>query len=485
MAIKINENHDADRRIFRLLRKEEEQVSREIEQFLAEIPPSLLKELPTNISQKFNSVMQEWKGLRRSLRKEIKKCRLIGARAVDRSRQFRAQSEEKVLRKQHELSIKVKRIRSKQSRLGKSFTEISYLWEDSLVEMEKKLSTQKVKISSIEKSISKFDQQFVEEINGTLQSTFLEKQRKLLEKSPLDAEPIVPSKANEQIEPRVNISLASIHSYTETSELERLMREVDKNRSPRRQPSDNFSIEKSHGGWKSEYESEGESIMQISPHEIRSAIEILKKANLLSSQNRNLLGRLADVMKNPENSQGLEFIMQLANLNRNLVESPANARIFPQDFLSMNSNQAESPTVVLQGLQNPEPVELEESFSDIIEGSSQNLKDFHWEDLLNVPDFEADIKYNTSELVNDKPVIENNVSHDPCPMPKEFLQEFDYRSEARVSPQRKQASDYQSTGISSQTGLRSRITLKTAGSENSQKVFTPGSKGIEEAFRDM
>lgn len=48
------------------------------------------------------------------------------------------------------------------------------------------------------------------------------------------------------------------------------------------------------------------------------------------------------------------------------------------------------------------------------------------------------------------------------------------------SPTRKHGTDYQSTGIGSTkdaSGLRSKITLKTAGSENSQRLFAGESRG--------
>lgn len=424
MAHKINENLESQTEIFEELYKET--------RFIATDLTSLIKEfsLPTTISEKFDLLLKEWEELHNSLHKNISVSSLVSEKVIRHSVQYRARSEEKVLRKKSQLSIKLKKSRVKQHRLGKSFTHLRYLWQDSITDMEKLLSTQKMKKSDIEEKIMRIDQEFESELNLASPSPFLERQRKLLSGQ---EELALSGQFN-----NLNGNLISVHSSNTSIEFEKVMAELDLQRTPCRESQVNLSIEKSIGGWKSEYESEGESMLQVSPQEIRNAIEVLRKANLLNSQNQNLLGKLSELDKGPTGSQRLELIIQLANLNRNGKKSEEHMQ-----------------------------EELEKSLADLalILENSQDLKDFKWEDLLN-PDFEK------VPIVRNEEKAEIQYSHT---MPVKL----------KVSPQMKKIkiSDYQSTGISSQTGLRPRNTLKTA--ESSQKVFTPGSKIIDIAFKDM
>lgn len=97
-----------------------------------------------------------------------------------------------------------------------------------------------------------------------------------------------------------------------------------------------ISMEKTIGGWKSEYESESEqNSLQINAEEIKRALQVLKSANLLEKGNNKILLKMAEVLKDPENSENLELMLQLLNLSRNQVTSKS-----PYSKRTSNSNSS-------------------------------------------------------------------------------------------------------------------------------------------------
>lgn len=110
-------------------------------------------------------------------------------------------------------------------------------------------------------------------------------------------------------------------------EFEKIMQEIEANRQETVYDPDKFSIEKSVGGWKSELESECENSSIHNVSEIKKAISILHKANLLKPESRKILTKITDIVKNPENSNNLVLFLQLLNINNSLIPSFADKPI--------------------------------------------------------------------------------------------------------------------------------------------------------------
>jgi hypothetical protein len=70
---------------------------------------------------------------------------------------------------------------------------------------------------------------------------------------------------------------------------------------------------KSKDGWKSEFDSEsenGEHVVNV--HEVKDAIRILRKVNMLDA---DFLGKMSEIMQQPNSSQNLELLFQILNLD--------------------------------------------------------------------------------------------------------------------------------------------------------------------------
>ena len=96
--------------------------------------------------------------------------------------------------------------------------------------------------------------------------------------------------------PRLNDFVHSKNPSNDSVEFERCMAELDKNKSLRPENPCEISIEKSFGGWKSEFDSDCESSFNANHEEVRSAIQVLEKANLLQPKYVNRLGSILELL---------------------------------------------------------------------------------------------------------------------------------------------------------------------------------------------
>jgi hypothetical protein len=97
----------------------------------------------------------------------------------------------------------------------------------------------------------------------------------------------------------------------DSAEFEKVMQEISENKA-------NFSGFEEKSGWKSELESENDS-QNIS--EIKNAISVLFKANLLLPEKRNMLDKITELVQNPEESEKLVLYLQLLSINQSLLQS--------------------------------------------------------------------------------------------------------------------------------------------------------------------
>lgn len=101
-------------------------------------------------------------------------------------------------------------------------------------------------------------------------------------------------------------------------EFEKVMKEIEAIRPIEDYENAGISIEKSIGGWKSEFDSECDSNIH-NASEIKNAISILYKANLLKPAARSILKKITDIVKKPGNSANLALFLQLVDLNNSSI----------------------------------------------------------------------------------------------------------------------------------------------------------------------
>ena len=88
-----------------------------------------------------------------------------------------------------------------------------------------------------------------------------------------------------------------------------------------------ISIEKNPGGWVSEYESDKDSKNET--EDIKNAIKILIKANLIGEDNS--LNKLEQLLDKDQGSESLELLFQLLDIKKN------SKKVFLEDTTPMTS----------------------------------------------------------------------------------------------------------------------------------------------------
>ena len=106
-------------------------------------------------------------------------------------------------------------------------------------------------------------------------------------------------------------NLTQVSEHNDSIEFERLMNEISANKG-------NESGLDDKSGWRSEYDSETDS---NNVSEIKKAISILYKANLLQPESRQVLSKITDLAKNPEASDKLVLYLQLLSINQSFLPS--------------------------------------------------------------------------------------------------------------------------------------------------------------------
>ncbi|OMJ86077.1 hypothetical protein SteCoe_12433 [Stentor coeruleus] len=485
MSKMVNENLDPFINTNNNLIQEASEVSSEITQICLDIQGTPEHNTLISIQQQFNFLIQSWITLIKSLSNQISKYQKYSQELANKNQRYRAKSDEKIIRKKTKLREKESSIQNKHRYINKSMTRIRRLWKGNIKDMKYKISIQKANRIKIKKKVDKFKEQVLKKFTIGSDLCFIERQKNI------DLDAVVKERGS--IEPSLLFSERSEEQIDESYAFEELMKEIDAQKGPAKRNNSNISIEKSFGGWKSEYDSENDSILPVNPDDIKKAIDVLKKANLLNPQNGGILNKLTDLLKDPENSHKLEIILQLMNFQGRLSQSSYKD---PNSPPVKDEKKLSSKTLEVHDISHKFPLENEEIF-ELIPNPEQNedmdkskkfqsqkLEQVHFEESVGIPFFDIDMRFATSESGNNKPIRDSEDNHPQ----QELLTGLDNLSptENKANPVKKQTTlDYQSTGISSQTGFRSRITLKTAGSDFSQKIFTPGSKSIEEAFKDM
>jgi hypothetical protein len=430
MANKLNESFYFENKLYKILIRESHQIFNEIIELENEVPRDLLSKVSL-IQKSFKSLVKSWRHLHRTTKIQIDDCQK-SVLHFKKHKEKRKSVNRKIILQRKSLQSAEKKITKKQRAAGKSLTKFTKAWKIELKDMKKMLKTQKSKESQIKENFDDFD-------------------LKLSCQSVLDN-----SGFFEENGPTIIIQDVSRISNV-SAEFEMELKKLEQKISHDFQF---FSEEQdvSRSGWKSEFDSQNESLA-LSPSQIKSAINILKKANLLNPSNQELLSHLTNI----DNSQKLELALQLVNLKK----------ILPTD----------SPIQIIRDSSSSSKEEQKVSLFSKFDSNKPNQ---------NHEKFESHFKNNEKSDFHDsssRGFFENGFSEAPekqheLNLEQETLIENLYQNESKA-PAKKGTFDYQSTGISSHSGFRSRITLKTVGSENSQKVLMTGTKTIEETFHDM
>lgn len=206
--------------------------------------------------------------------------------------------------------------------------------------------------------------------------------------------------------PIQNCHTVNNSEINESYEFEKLMSEIEKDKKEKDNPN-SISMEKSIGGWKSEYESEDSVSFNLNSDDIKKALGVLKKARLLNAGNNQFLVKLAEMIKVPENSSNVELMLQLINIERKKGKvgqkslARPKARGKPPTPTHVNKKRLKSDLVgtardkfLFPEETNKTILSIDHHFSpkehDFFEGSSIGRfsnNDVNLEDLLNVPSY--------------------------------------------------------------------------------------------------
>lgn len=404
------------------------------------------------IKSSFNNLLKNWKSLRSSIFHHMSSNASHLTVLRKKNQQFRISSEKKLIKNRRSIEVAEKKIKHKQRLAGKSLTKISKAWKSDLNNMEKMISTQIYRKYKIEESIEDYDSRL--SCESLLESgNFM----KWIEED----EEVGPS-----LDKIVINDVSEILNYS--AEFSKEMKIIDKKR------KENLLFENSDvskSGWKSEFDSENESFASVSPGDIRSAIQVLKKANLLAPGNQDVLNQITSMFKGPENTNNVELFLQLLRLRKDSKEKLIESQEMSKDF---EVGKTENSKIFPGFVQNESIISEEHRNFEL---NSINEEKMNFPESIGLSFYEHDMKF-ASGMVEEKPTQEN------LPLKQATLIDELYQNRHKAQV-KKNTLDYQSTGISSQTGLRSRVTLKTVGSENSQRVLTHGDKTIEEHFGEI
>lgn len=450
MSNNLNESQISDRSRYAELLQQSKQILSDLQDLHQDpiIHSTVLNLNLTQIELSFKNQIKTWKSLRSTIFTNISSFSTQLANIRKKNQQFRISSEKKLNKNRRSIEIEEKKIKLKQRLAGKSLTKISKVWKSDLRNMKKMISTQIVRKSRIEESIEEFDSKLSCEsfISSAGMSKWVEDEGPSLDKILVN-------------------DVSEMHNYSAEFSME--MRKIEKKKNENQFLE---GSEVSRSGWKSEFDSENEneSFGSVSPGDIRSAIQVLKKANLLAPGNQEVLNQITSLLRDPGNSNNLELFLQLLRLRKDTQDKPCNSHESSKNILEKDLKDSKN-------FSNSGSSLIKERRNFAL--NSVNEQKINFPDSIGLSFYEHDMKF-ASGVVEEKPTRDN------IPLEQATLIDNFYQNRHKI-PVKKSTLDYQSTGVSSQTGLRSRVTLKTVGSENSQRVLTHGDKTIEEDFEEI
>lgn len=314
MSFKFNEKSTFTPSFQTSLKNETLEISTEISEILDDLLNIPGKANILIVQRKFAEMVETWTSLDFTLNESIQFNKDIAKKVQEKSFRIRNRSEKRIKNQQISVDEKAKQSIKKERRAKKSLTRIKKIWQDDLLEFEKNIQKQKYVSNSVKNDFFSISKSLEDSTLNSDLDTFIQRQKKLCKSEKSERTAAETTKSN--LEQSIIVSNHSSNPSSDSYEFEKCMAELDKLRNISVDNPLSFSLEKSFGGWKSEYESDSESIISpISQEEIKSAISILSKANLLSPENISILGQLSDAIIDPNETNSLEKFYQLITLH--------------------------------------------------------------------------------------------------------------------------------------------------------------------------
>lgn len=347
--------------ILETLQEENDSIFQDIKALEKSMPDyNQLKKL-TLVKEKFYSLAKQYSSFDSEVSTDLNTSKQQAKKfmtSIESQKSFR----DKLVRKKSRIKSHEVSINSREKVWQKSLGKIHNLWQKNLSDMEsnlrlqkealKRLGTQNLsKVKMIEKEIQeaidgpKVPNLHLEGLKFVVAPSKPSSARSSVSLKPSDDEDVISNysafsyitedivshrsnssrprppnikRPNPPLPPAVphSINNSYISEVNDSLEFEKLMQDIEKERASNQNPN-SISMEKTMGGWKSEYESENESIsFNLNADEIKKALEILKKARLLNAGNNQFLLKLAEMIRDPENSSNVELMLQLINIER-------------------------------------------------------------------------------------------------------------------------------------------------------------------------
>ncbi|OMJ83276.1 hypothetical protein SteCoe_15866 [Stentor coeruleus] len=328
-----------------------------------------LKKVQT-ISEKFNTLKQNWSNLASRTLSTINITKTqanqyIRSMEINRNILQEVQKDKKRIKSQEII------LRKNEVRLGRSLGEIKNLWEVNLIEMESSLKSQKETLNKITKGFIedclssknffpktkdfKQDKKLIIETHNipNLHLEHIQKKTTSTSRHTSEKSSKYYNILDENIQSNrgsfsfITEDIASFRSYsykTRTGNKNNLKDQSEKIRQPTQEilsPINFAQIiqENENNGEKSKVSNQSISSKSrsrlknallndsVNIDEIKEALVILKRANLINKNGNKELLKLAEMMKNPENSSNVELMLQLIE-----IEGQKSSKSNPKQF---------------------------------------------------------------------------------------------------------------------------------------------------------
>lgn len=309
-----------DKKLTKSLKKETEKIFKELSKLKLEMPTNSTTSLMSKISKKFLTLENSWQHLSSNTLKAIstnksKATKYIRSLKLNQKLQKSFQKDKKRIKSQETI------LKKRELRLGRSLDKIKGLWQENLSDMESSLKAQKETLVRISQDYFTAMKKIESEINDVLVG------------------PAVPSLNLKKLEKKPSGRICSNRKYSE--------KEFNTNRSSHSAFNENIpsfrscssrnmhSVGKTIKKCKGDRERNTGSLASfgkpdskdyngdsVSMQEIKEALSILKKANLINNSGNAQLLKIAELVKDPDNTSNVELMLQLIEIENRKNKVP-------------------------------------------------------------------------------------------------------------------------------------------------------------------
>lgn len=312
------------KKITKSLKKETMTILKDLSKLKLEMPSNSTTNLVSKISKKFLVLENAWQSFSSNTLKSIsnsksKATKYIHSLKLSRKLQKSFQKDKKRIKSQETL------LKKRELRLGKSLDKIKGLWQENISDMESSLKAQKETLMRISQDYFTSMKKIESEINYVLEVPAVPQLNlKKIHKRPsgrnLSNQKYSKKefKTNRSSHSAYNDDIASFRSCSS-----RNMHSVGKTiKKCKGIQEENINSLPSFGKPESK-DYQGES---VSMQEIKEALSILKKANLINNSGNAQLLKIAELVKDPDNTSNVELMLQLIEIENRKNRVP-NSRL--------------------------------------------------------------------------------------------------------------------------------------------------------------